>query len=76
MGSKYDLGSIVYPRIRYIMTVNDMSIRGLASKTGMIHTTLMRKLNGKSRFYYEEAEKIADALNLSRNEIPWMMLRS
>ena len=73
MERSYYLGNVVFPEIRFLMAEKNMSIRDLAKKIGMIHTTLMRKLNGETRFYYEEAEKIADVLGVERTQISWLM---
>ena len=73
MERSYYLSNVVFPEIRFLMAEKNVSIRDLAKQIGMIHTTLMRKLNGESRFYYEEAEKIADVLGVERTQISWLM---
>ena len=73
MERSYYLGNVVFPEIRFLMVEKNLTERDLAKMIGMAYTTLTRKLNGEARFYYEEAEKIADVLGVERTQISWLM---
>lgn len=69
------LGKIVFPNVRSTMFERKLSIRNLARKMGMVHTTLMRKLYGIFPFYFDEVEKMTEALGLDRSRIYWLMTK-
>lgn len=46
-----------------------LSKRGLASRAGMDHTTLIRKLTGRPSFLVEEVVALAEALDCDVTEL-------
>ncbi|ANY71694.1 DNA-binding protein [Paenibacillus ihbetae] len=48
----------MYKNLRAEMTRNDVTIGDMAKVLGVRYATVNDKLNGKFRFYYDEASKI------------------
>ncbi|WP_031515451.1 helix-turn-helix transcriptional regulator [Desulfofalx alkaliphila] len=48
----------MYKNLRAEMARNNVTIRDIASALGVRYATISDKLNGKFRFYYDEALKI------------------
>lgn len=49
---------MLYKNLRAEMARNDVTIGEMAEALGVRYATVSDKLNGKSRFYYDEASKI------------------
>ena len=49
---------MMYRNLRAEMARNDVTIKDIAESLGVRHATICDKLNGKYRFYYDEAYAI------------------
>ena len=75
MGSKYNLGSIVYPNLRKKLVEKGMSIRELGRQLMMPKTTIERKVCGESRIYFEEALQMSVILTGDKMNAQELLLR-
>ncbi len=56
-------------KLKYILTLNKMSVSDLAKHLEIGYQTLLYKLNGKSDFTLKEIKHIGVILNLNENDI-------
>lgn len=52
---------MLYKNLRAEMSRRGVTVKDLAELIGVRHATVSDKLHGKSRFFFDEAEKIRDS---------------
>ena len=64
--------TMFYPNIRIQMANKKMTITSLAKKLDMHKNTLVLKLSGKRKFYYEEGVALSEILD---EAVDWLFKR-